>query len=111
MKGTNRFLVTAVIALALGGSVAEAHPHRSSVDRRQIRQEARIRRVDREGRLTRAEIRRLAQGQRRIAMLERSALRDGRLQIRERLRLQRALDRQSRMIQRFGHHPRRVIVY
>jgi len=102
-------LTTIVMAIALTVSiagVAAAHPGARCVDRRVARQELRIRQGVRAGQLGRWEQRRLRLGERRICRMELRARADGRVGPWERIRLHRALDRQSGRIWRMRHDPR-----
>jgi hypothetical protein len=73
------------------------------IDRRERHQQTRIRQGIRSGELTRRETARLASQQARIRVSERFARADGHLSVRERLRLDRQLDRASRRIYRQKH--------
>ena len=98
----------AVATLALAAGTAFAHPVGARIDRRQARQHARIEQGCRRGDLTRAERRHLRAGQRNVRRMEWRAEADGRLDPRERWRIHRALDRQSRAIYRLRHNGRTV---
>lgn len=104
-----RFMKPIVLAAALltaFTTIASAHPHTPGVDRRQARQQVRIRHGARCDVLTRAEVRRLRMGQRHLRRMEWRAKRDGNVTRGERMRLQRGLDRQDRMIRRYKHNGR-----
>lgn len=73
-------------------------------DKRQSLQRHRIRNGARCGDLTRGEVRRLERGQARIHRFENRFERDGRLSWRERQRLERLQDRESRRIARMRHN-------
>ena len=106
MKRWKELVVIAAAAAALGvGSVAaQAAP--SSVDRREARQRARIERGVRSGQLNRLEARRLRRGAMRTHRMENRFGRDGRYSARERMRMHRALDRESARIWRLKHNAR-----
>jgi len=89
-----------VAAMVLFGALI---PAEAGVDRRQRRQQARIRQGVRSGELTRGEARRLERGEARIARREARARRDGNFTRRERGRIQRQLNRESRAIYRQKH--------
>lgn len=72
-------------------------------DRRQNRQNARIKEGVRDGELTRKEAARLRAGQAHVNRLERRAEKDGKLTPEEKLRLEKAQDRQSRRILKEKH--------
>ena len=105
MKLTIRLLLS-VAALVLAASVASAHPATPRVDRREARQHARIAQGVQSGELTRAEARRLRAAQRHIHRMERRAKADGVVTMRERARLNRALNHESRAIRRLKHNQR-----
>jgi hypothetical protein len=105
MKRTATFTLTLAMLAACVG-LAAAHPYAPRVDRRQWRQEIRIRDGWRGGQLTRREAYRLRLGERAIRRMEWRAKRDGRMSARERWRLERALDRQSARIWRLRHNGR-----
>jgi hypothetical protein len=93
-------LVLAAVLVALAAPLAAAHPVTPRVDRREARQEARIHVGVRSGKVSLREARRLQAGQRRIRRMEAIAKSDGVVTPRERVRLERAQDRQSRRIAR-----------
>ncbi len=103
MKRTITILLMTA-ALAALASTAFAHSVTPRVDRRQVRQEARIRDGVRSGELTRGETRRLVAGQRHVARVERRAKADGHVTARERAHLNRAQNVQSRHIYRLKHN-------
>lgn len=74
------------------------------VDRRQDRQWNRIQNGIDSGELSRGEARRLMRGQRRIARMEDRFERDGYISPRERRKLERALNRNSKRIKRAKHN-------
>lgn len=84
------------IALALQ-AVSEAQAG-SRVDRRQNRQGARIHQGVQSGELNRREAGRLVAGQKHVNRLENRAEADGEVSNKEKIRLEKAQDRQSRRI-------------
>jgi hypothetical protein len=102
-----RMIQALVVAAAIGtlASMASAQPT-PVIHRRHVRQEARIHQGVRSGQLTRGEARRLQAGERHIAMMNRRAHRDGRVTMRERERIARAQNRESRRIFRLKHNRR-----
>ncbi|MFM7231653.1 MAG: hypothetical protein ACKOC6_06570 [bacterium] len=93
-------LVLAAALVALVAPLAAAHPVTPRVDRREARQEARIHAGVRSGAVSLREARRLHAGQRRVRRMEAIAKSDGIVTPRERIRLERAQDQQSRRIAR-----------
>ncbi len=97
-----RMILTALTALGIlvaGAGVASA----DRVDRRQRVQQDRIAQGVESGELRPGEARRLRREQRRIKRLERRARRDGRMNRAERRRMGKAQDRASRHIYRHKH--------
>ena len=86
-------------ALLLGLSAVSL----AGINRREYREQQRIRQGIRSGELTRREAGRLEAEQARIRVSERNARRDGYISPRERARLDRELDRASRDIYRQKH--------
>lgn len=72
-------------------------------DRRQHRQHERIRDGVRNGELTRGEAAKLRAGQARVEKLERKAEKDGEVTAEEKLRIEKAQDRQNRRIIKEKH--------
>jgi len=105
-----RFMPTIIAALALMtfASIASAHPSTRRADVRQHRQHVRIHDGVRCGDLTRFETRKLYRGQTRVHRMERRMKADGSLSLRERVRLERMQDRQSRRIYRLRHNGRTI---
>jgi len=101
---TLRVLSLTLAFAALTATVAAAQTATPGIDLRQERQELRIRQGVRSGELTRGEAMRLQAGERRIERMKLRAERDGAVTHRERLRLARALDRESRRIYRLKHN-------
>jgi len=91
-------------SFAVNSSVAGTRTPR--IDHRQARQEARIRHGWRNGELTRHEARRLRAGQQHVRRMERRAMRDGMVTLRERRAIARAQVRESRAIYRTRHNHR-----
>jgi hypothetical protein len=105
MKRT-RMLMMIVAAVTLFAGVAAAQTATPRVDRREGRQHARIAHGVQSGQLTRAEARRLRQGQRHVRRMERRAKADGVVTARERRRLNQAQNQESRAIRRHTHNRR-----
>ena len=76
------------------------------IDRREARQRERIAEGRMSGQLTRGERARLNAGQRHVYRMERRAGRDGFYTRHERMRIERAQDRQNRRIYRLKHNRR-----
>jgi len=100
------FLAATILVATLGAGAASANPRTPRIDRREARQHARIAQGIHCGRLTRGEALRLRAGQRRIQRMEWRAKRDGRVSMRERYRMNRALDRESARIFWLKHNRR-----
>ena len=96
----------ALALTALSVSLAGAHPAAPRIDRRQAAQHSRIQQGVRHGELSRAEVQRLRAGQRHVRRAERIARADRVVTPRERARLERLQDRQSRRIARLRHNGR-----
>ena len=101
---TMLIMAIALTVSTVGATAAGACPREHA--RRAMRQELRIRQGAQAGQLTRRETVRLRLGQRHIRGMELRARADGRVGPRERIRLRRALDRQSAMIWRLRHNGR-----
>lgn len=101
MKRFVSILILATLVLSLGlSALAQQTP---SVDRREHRQQRRIRHGVKSGELTRREAARLEAGQARTRRMERRAKADGTVTRRERARLQHRENRTSRRIYRQKH--------
>ena len=101
MKRIVSLLLLAIFVVGLGSAaVAQRTP---GIDRREHRQQSRIRQGVRSGSLTRREAVRLRRQQARTRALEARAKSDGRVTARERVRLQRRENRTSRRIYRQKH--------
>lgn len=92
--------VIGIVALAVA---APAFAQETRVDRRQDRQEQRIDQGVQSGALTPRETRKLARGQRHVEKLETKAQADGKVTAREKVRLERAQDVQSKRIYKQKH--------
>ena len=103
MKTTRLLILTAMLAL-LAATTASAGTATPRIERREARQQARIHQGVRSGELTRGEARRLEMGQRHVDRMEDRAKADGRVTPRERVRISRAQNRQSRHIARLKHN-------
>jgi hypothetical protein len=109
-------IVMAVALMVSFAGIAAAQPGARDLDRRgtqrierrEWRQHQRIQRGIASGQLTRGETIRLRQGQRHIRHMELRARADGRVGPRERVRMHRALDRQSARIWRLKHNGRSI---
>ena len=101
MKRIVGILLSVMFVLALGTTVSAQQTPR--VDRREHRQQTRIRRGVRRGSLTRREAARLERQQRRTRHIEAKAKSDGTVTARERARLRRRQNRTSRHIYRQKH--------
>ena len=100
MRTIGRFLFAAVFVLG-AAAVSLASPR--GINAREHREQQRINQGIRSGELTRREARRLEAGLARIRIDERFARSDGNLTLRERARLERELNRESRAIYRQKH--------
>lgn len=96
------FSLTLSVVFVLGLGVA-AFAHTPYIDRREHREQQRIRQGVRSGELTRGETRRLEMEQARIRGYEWYAKSDGHVSRTERRRLDHMLDRSSRDIYRQKH--------
>ncbi|HEV2105362.1 MAG TPA: hypothetical protein VGU27_06485 [Candidatus Eisenbacteria bacterium] len=106
MKSLRVLFAIAALA-ALTATVAAADSDSTPrVERREARQDARIRQGVRSGELTRGEATRLRAGERHIDRMENRAKADGHVTPRERARLNRAQNRESRRIYRLKHNER-----
>jgi hypothetical protein len=103
MKSPRVLLLTVLFAVTCA-AVASAQTATPRIDRREARQHARIRQGVRSGELTPGEAARLRQGQRHVDRMEDRAKADGVVTPRERARITRAQDRQSRRIYRLKHN-------
>ncbi len=104
MKRTVMMVLLA--SLMVGFAAVASAQGTPRIDRREMRQELRIRQGVRSGQLTRGEAMRLRAGERRIHRMEFRAKVDGRVSGWERHRMNRALNHESRMIYRFKHNHR-----
>ena len=108
MKRIATVLATLMLVSALA-SVASARPNCSPrIDRREARQHVWIRQGVRQGDLTPGETQRLNAGQRHVDRMEDRARSDGSMSVRERARITRAQNHQSRRIFRMWHNGRRA---
>ena len=103
MKRITMIIMAVAIAVSIAG-VAAAQTGTRRLDRREWRQHERIQRGAASGQLTPCEARHLRTGQRHIRSMELRARADGQVGLRERVRLNRALDRQSGRIWRLKHN-------
>ena len=98
--------IIAALALLTFAGVASAHPTTRRADAREHRQHVRIAEGARCGDLTPNETRRLRHGQARVHRMERRMKADGKVGMRERIRLERMQDRQSHRIYRLRNNGR-----
>jgi len=103
MKRIQIVVLAMVMAVSLA-SVANACVGTPRVDRREGRQQFRIGQGVGSGQLTRGETRRLERGERRIHRMEVRNRRDGQVTADERVRLNHALNYESRRIYRLKHN-------
>jgi hypothetical protein len=103
MKSLRVLVLTLTLATAVA-AVASAQTDTPRIDRREMRQDARIHQGVRSGELTRGEALRLRMGERRIDRMESRAKCDGRVTARERVRIGHAQNRESRRIHRLKHN-------
>jgi len=111
MKRIVTILAAITLAATLAGTASaqtfDNGPHGpNGIDRREWRQSRRIHDGVRDRDLTRGEARRLWAGQRRIHRMETRRWHDGRLSMRDRFHMHRALNHQSRRIYRLRHNGR-----
>ena len=107
MKRITMIIMAVALTVSIAGvAAAQTCPRQSG--RRAARQELRIRQGVGAGQLTRRETHRLRHGQRHLRRMELHARADGRVGPRERVRLHRALERQSARIWRLRHNGRAV---
>jgi len=93
-----------VVLVAFAASVAGAATATPRIDRREVRQHARIQQGVRSGELTPRETARLRAGQGHVRRMERRAKSDGVVTPGERANITRAQNRQSRRIYRLKHN-------
>jgi hypothetical protein len=104
MKRLTMVFLAAALAVSVVGPAAAGPLRTPRVDRREWRQHVRIQRGVMRGQLTRREAGQLRTGERHIRRMEWRTKADGRVTARERLRLNRVLDRQSRRIWWMRHN-------
>lgn len=73
------------------------------IDQRQANQERRIEQGEKSGQLNKREARRLERGQAHVQKMENKAVADGKVTAKERAKIEKAQDRQSRRIYREKH--------
>jgi hypothetical protein len=103
MKSVRVLFLTAILVVTCA-AIASAQTSTPRIDRRETRQHERIQQGVRSGELTHGEARNLRAGQRHIHRMEMRAKSDGKVTPRERARITRAQDRQSRKIWREKHN-------
>jgi hypothetical protein len=101
-----KFVATVFALLLIAGVAVSADAQTPGIDHREHRQQRRIRQGVRSGELTRRESRHLERGERRIWRNERRARANGNVSWRERSRLHREQNRESRRIYRAKHNRR-----
>jgi hypothetical protein len=106
MKRWNQLVLIAAATVALGFGAVSAQAGTPDENRREALQRARIEQGVRSGRLTRGEAMRLRRGERRISRMDNRFGRDGFYGPRERMRMHRALGRESARIWRLKHNRR-----
>ena len=105
MKQRFVFLIAAALTAVMAGS-AMADTATQKVDNRQAKQRVRIAQGVKSGELTRAEAKRLRNGQKKVRRMERRAKADGVVTKCERKRLDKAQNRESRAIRRLKKNDR-----
>ena len=103
MKTLRALFLTLTLTTAVA-AVASAQTATPRIDRREARQHARIHEGVRSGELTRGEAGRLRAGERHVDRMETRAKDDGVVTPRERARIGRAQNRESRRIYRLKHN-------
>ena len=105
MKRITSFLL-ALVAVSAFASFASAGTYTPRIDHRRMVQRERIHDGVCGGQLTRREARHLRMGERHIRSAERRAKMDGQMSMRERGRINRMQNRESRRIFRLKHNRR-----
>jgi len=105
MKRLTMLIMAVALTVSITGVAAAQDCPRHPM-RRAVRQELRVRQGMQDGQLTRREAYRLRMHQRHIRRMELRARADGRIVMRERIRLNRAHERQNARIWRFRHNHR-----
>ncbi len=100
-----RTIVVAAIAAGFALPAVAQSQSTPRIDTRQQIQERRIEQGEKSGALTGKEAARLQQGQARVQKMEDKAAADGKVTAKERVRVERAQDKQSRRITRQKHDP------
>lgn len=106
----NKLLLALTLSLGfLAPELASAQPQpgRPRVDQRQAQQKKRVVAGVESGALTKKETVQLAKGQAHVRRVERRAEADGQVTAREKVRMEKAQDRQSRRIYRQKHDGQR----
>ena len=97
-----KFVTVAVLA-ALSLPAFAQTTSTPRIDQRQANQERRIEAGEKSGQLNQKEAARLEKGQARIQKMENKAVADGKVTAKERRKIERAQDKQSRKIAREKH--------
>jgi hypothetical protein len=95
----NKMILTIVTSLALMSATAEARRD----NKREAKQQARIGQGIQSGELTRREARKLHKGQKRIDQLQQQANADGTVSPKEKLKIEKAQDKQNALIYKQKH--------
>ena len=103
LAGTSLAATSTPPARTPGKTVAKSTPR---IDRREVRQHARIHQGVKSGELTRPEARNLRKGQRHVHRMENRAKADGKVTPAERARITTAQNHQSNKIYRKKHNAR-----
>ena len=106
MKRWNQLVLIAASVAALGFGAVAAQAGTPEENRREALQRARIEQGVKSGRLTRSEAKRLRKGERHISRMDKRFGRDGSYGPREKMRMHRALGRESARIWRLKHNRR-----
>jgi len=104
MKRWNQLVLIAASVAALGFGAVAAQAGTPEENRREALQRARIEQGVKSGRLTRSEAKRLRKGERHISRMDKRFGRDGSYGPREKMRMHRALGRESARIWRLKHN-------
>ena len=102
----NRMKIVVLTAVFVAGFATVAMAGTPAVNKRQQNQRARIAQGVGSGELTRLEARRLVKGQAKIQKMEWRAKSDGVVTAKERIKLQKALNKQSVSIAKKKHNKR-----
>lgn len=101
-------ILTATVFAALALPVFAQTTSTPRIDQRQANQERRIEAGEKSGQLNQKEAARLEKGQVRVQKMEDKAVADGKVTARERRKIERAQDKQSRHIAHEKHDKQRA---